>query len=84
MARDVNEFRRLGLGLGLWVGVSVRVMVSVSLSFTGNSFILIYTNKLTVSYGGPYSYGKQESRESEREKNEVAPKSVSCPSLTNR
>ena len=43
MARDVNKYRRQGLGLGLG---SVLV-------FTVTSFILIYTNKLTVSYGGP-------------------------------
>jgi len=45
MARDVNKDRRLGLGLGLGLG---PVLV-----FTVTSFILIYTNKLTVSYGGP-------------------------------
>jgi len=46
----VNKFRRLGLGLGYRVGVKVRASLSF---FTVTSFILIYTNKLTVSYGGP-------------------------------
>ena len=43
MAKDVYKDRRLGLGLG---------PVSV---FTVTSFILVYTNKLTVSYGGQES-----------------------------
>ena len=43
--RDVNKDRRLGLGLGL-VGASLSF-------FTVTSIILIYTNKLAVSYGGP-------------------------------
>ena len=56
MARDLNKFRRLGL----WVG-----LVRASLSFLQSLFILIYINKLTVSYGGQeyshdavlYAYG---------------------------
>jgi len=69
MARDVNKFRRLGLGLGFWLGL--RLGLVPVLVFTITSFILICTNKLTVSYGGPWlwrplamaapSHGSQES-----------------------
>jgi len=46
MARDVNKDRRLGFGLGL-----VLKLGPVLVFFT--VFILIYTNKLMVSYGSP-------------------------------
>ena len=48
MANDVNKDRRLELGLGLGLGLG-----PVLGFFTITSFILIYTNKLTVSYGVP-------------------------------